>query len=431
LWPAACVAGVFLALALFNVLPALGGWVHAVVLLVFLIVFIAAVVYGVRRIRMPDDTAALRRLEQDSGLTHRPLAALRDSLAGSADPATSELWRLYQERARRQMRALRVSLPHPNLAARDPWALRAAVGLILFVAAFGTWGDWRPRLAAALSPDLDGSARATAAVLDVWVTPPEYTGLPPIFLRADQPAPAPVSGKNAAGASALAPPPIQVPTGSVVLARVTGGSGAPVLNANGTPSTFEQVDQVSFQISRPITSGGTIAVEQRGHVLGSWPVAVVPDTAPVITMPSPPQAGDRGALRLEYEARDDYGIAAAEGKIRLNGSAVEPGLDRTPIKVDLPLPGARPKTARSTSFHDLTPHPWAGLPVTLRLSATDGAGQTGMSEDVALVLPEREFRNPVARAIIEERKRLTMPPGGARGGGAGAWHHFGPAVPVL
>jgi len=77
LWPAACVAGVFLALALFNVLPALGGWVHAVVLLVFLIVFIAAVVYGVRRIRMPDDTAALRRLEQDSGLTHRPLAALR------------------------------------------------------------------------------------------------------------------------------------------------------------------------------------------------------------------------------------------------------------------------------------------------------------------------------------------------------------------
>ncbi|MCW0208586.1 MAG: DUF4175 domain-containing protein, partial [Achromobacter sp.] len=62
------------------------------------------------------------------------------------------------------------------------------------------------------------------------------------------------------------------------------------------------------------------------------------------------------------------------------------------------------------AFHDLTAHPWAGLPVTIRLIATDGAGQTGRSEDAALTLPERVFNHPVARAIVEQRKILTRQP---------------------
>ena len=33
---------------------------------------------------------------------------------------------------------------------------------------------------------------------------------------------------------------------------------------------------------------------------------------------------------------------------------------------------------------------------------------------MTLVLPEREFRNPIARAIIEERKRLTLRPQAGR-----------------
>jgi uncharacterized protein (TIGR02302 family) len=332
-------------------------------------------------------------------------------MAGGSDPATAELWRLYQEQARRRMRNLKVRLPHPNLAARDPLALRAAVGLLLFVAAFGTRGDWGPRMAAAFTPNLDGTAQAASATLDVWVTPPDYTGLAPIFLRNVQPAPQTAKSDDPAPA---APTTIPIPTGSVLLARVSGGSGAPALTANGQASAFEQVDQVSYQITQPITKGDTISVEQNGRSLGSWPIALVPDTAPIIALPTLPTAGERGALRLEYEARDDYGVVAVTGAVRLSGDVAEPGIDRTPVELPLPLPGVRPKTARSTSFHDLTPHPWAGLPVTLRVSATDGAGQTGMTEDVALLLPEREFRNPVARAIIEERKKLTLRPQAGR-----------------
>ena len=76
------------------------------------------------------------------------------------------------------------------------------------------------------------------------------------------------------------------------------------------------------------------------------------------------------------------------------------------------LPSAAPKQARGLAQPDLSAHPWAGLPVTLRLIARDGAEQEGRSEEVTLILPERSFNHPVARAIIEIRKGLSLNPGG-------------------
>jgi hypothetical protein len=59
---------------------------------------------------------------------------------------------------------------------------------------------------------------------------------------------------------------------------------------------------------------------------------------------------------------------------------------------------------------DLTAHPWAGLPVTGRLVARDAPGLTGTSAEESFVLPERRFDNPVARALMEVRKQLTLKP---------------------
>src|SRR5258708_16246015 len=121
---------------------------------------------------------------------------------------------------------------------------------------------------------------------------------------------------------------------------------------------------------------------------------------------SPPQPTQRSALRLEYQASDDYGIEGVK--------AVSPGPGSPPdepIPLDLPLPGPHPKDAKAASFHDLTPHVWAGLPVEIRLRASDAPGQVGESESVTMTLPERGFQHPVARAIIEQRKQLTINPG--------------------
>src|SRR5262249_49722912 len=61
-------------------------------------------------------------------------------------------------------------------------------------------------------------------------------------------------------------------------------------------------------------------------------------------------------------------------------------------------------------YSDLTPHPWAGLSVEVRLYASDALGQHGETAPARVTLPERVFHNPVARAVVEQRKELVKNP---------------------
>ncbi|NYZ15214.1 TIGR02302 family protein [Azospirillum sp. RWY-5-1] len=426
LWPAASVLGLFIAVAFFNILPTLPGWLHLLALAGFAAGLGVALWRGLRGFTFPDAAAARRRIERDSGLAHRPLHVLRDSVSGN-DPMAAALWRLHQERVRDAVKRLRVRMPEPHVAARDRYAVRVLVGLLLFVSAGVAWQDWRARLEAALTPGLSSPAAATASTLDLWVTPPDYTGLAPIFLTSGGTAAAagPAAGSGAAPAAAPGQPapgqpapgqPIAVPSGSQVLARATGGSTVPVLEVNGADAGFEAVETGTFQIQAPVTGGTRIAVRQGSRTMGSWPITVVPDRAPTVAFAQPPAAGERGALRIDYVAQDDYGLTGIDAVVALaaEGLETDPEFDRAPVTLPMGLPGARPKQARSAGFHDLTAHPWAGLPVTLRLSATDGAGQQGHSDEVAMTLPERMFSHPVAREIVEQRKKLTLRPSAMR-----------------
>ena len=51
--------------------------------------------------------------------------------------------------------------------------------------------------------------------------------------------------------------------------------------------------------------------------------------------------------------------------------------EATPIELELLLPSGGLATVEQSAFHDFTPHPWAGLPVSITLLAGDA-----MSEDV-------------------------------------------------
>ncbi|CAO3440675.1 TIGR02302 family protein, partial [Azospirillum endophyticum] len=449
LWAPLSVLGAFLALALLNLLVLLPGWLHGLALLALAAAFLLSLALGIRRFRAPARDETRRRLERDSGLAHRPLHTLRDRPAGN-DPTAQALWRLHQERTRAAMRGLRVAWPGTEVPAHDRYALRALVILTLVVAGAAAWGDWRPRIAAALTPQFAGGTATAAATLDLWINPPDYTGLPPVFLKsgsAAKPAPQQTAGQQTAGqpgGDRPADQPVQVPQGSLVLARVTGGSGTPSLEAGDQTGPFEAVDSANFQVQKPVTGGTRISVTQGGHTLGSWPIQVVPDRTPIIAHATPPAAGERGALKLDYAARDDYGLTEVKAQVRLapeppaasgtangtpgssgtagNGAGKTEAAPKPPqqaetdtvLEFPLSLPGVRPKEAHGTAFQDLTAHPWAGMPVTVRLTATDGAGQTGRSEDAAIILPERTFNHPVARAIVEQRKVLTRNPQGSR-----------------
>jgi hypothetical protein len=58
----------------------------------------------------------------------------------------------------------------------------------------------------------------------------------------------------------------------------------------------------------------------------------------------------------------------------------------------------------------LTAHVWAGLSVTVTLIARDESGQITRSKPVTIMLPERRFNEPLARAFIEQRRSLARAP---------------------
>src|ERR1700761_8849095 len=69
LWPPLAVVGVFLCAALLGLPPLLPASLHLAVLALVLLAVAVLLVRGFRRIHLPDDRAADRRLEERSGLT--------------------------------------------------------------------------------------------------------------------------------------------------------------------------------------------------------------------------------------------------------------------------------------------------------------------------------------------------------------------------
>jgi len=387
-WPAIAALGVFFILALFDVLPNLPGALHAFILAILGAALIFGLASAFRWLVIPDDGAARRRIEQASGLHHRPLQTLADRPSGFLDPEAAGLWQAHLRRMQASARRLRVGLPRAGFAARDPWGLRAVLAMLLLVGVAEAGTDWRERIAQALTPNLAGGPTAIATSLDIWVTPPEYTGLAPIFLRPE------------------ITETVRIPTGSTLLAQVHGGGAVPRLAIDADSRDFASIDKQNFQAAATLTNGSRLKVTQARAELGNWKIEIIPDNPPKIGFAKPPVGTTHAALRIDYQASDDYGVEAVKAVIRREG-----GNPDEAIELEAPLPGLHLKEAEATSYHDLSPHPWAGLPVDIRLVATDALGQAGESEPVRMKLPERVFEHPVARAIIDQRKELVTDAG--------------------
>jgi uncharacterized protein (TIGR02302 family) len=389
LWPAVAVLGIFLALAWFDVPARIGASLHWLLLAITLLLLTAATLDGMRRFSWPSREDARRRLETASRLAHRPLTAIDDRLVGSNDDSgTAALWRAHQERMAAAARQLKVGAPEAGLLRRDPFALRVLLLLLVLLSLVDAGDDWGTRLVRAFNPEAARGAVALST-LDIWVTPPDYTGLPPQFLQA--------RGDRT----------VYVPIGSTLLAQVHGGRNPPRLKLDAGTSNFAKLDAHDFKGTATINTGKRLSVEQDGRTLGAWNIAVVPDHPPIIAFAKPPSHTDRMALRLDYKASDDYGVESATAVIRRLDDPSQP-----PITLDLQLPGQHLTDAKGTGFFDLTSSLWAGMPVRIELQAKDALGQIGTSDMVETVLPERQFENPVARALVEERKELARDPAG-------------------
>ncbi len=388
LWPALLLVGVFLAAALFD-LPSMLATIWHLVLLAAVAGGLGYLLWrGLRPLHAPTEAEIDRRLERASGLRHRPLVVL-DDRPTTNDAAATALWRAHSDRATAQLARLRVGWPRPSLPRPELRAGRAALLVVLLVGLAVAGADAPDRLGRALWPRLVFGPPEPAPLLQAWVTPPGYTGLAPVFLKADV-------------------PDVAVPAGSHLTVSLTGGRGEPALSYGADKQAFATLDPTSWQAERDLTGDGALVIQRRGSTVGQWQVTTIPDEPPTVAWASPPgpsAATRRLQTRLPYTAADDYGLVKLQVEMRLQ---LRPGAP--PLVINLPLPGGAAKEAKGVATQDLTANPWAGLAVTAHLVATDAPGQHGSSADAVFTLPERPFKNPLARAVIDIRRRLSVAP---------------------
>ena len=423
-WPRAWLllglAGLFIAVSLAGLWPRLGELQHKVALGLFAIGF-AAAVFSLFRVRWPTREEALRRVERVSGVSHRPATSYEDTLSLGADDArTSAIWNAHRRRLAELLSRLRVGSPTPRTDRYDPFAVRALLllGVFLLIVAVGDSAADRLWSAFRLSP----LAKGAEARLDAWVTPPPYTAKPPVML-----ADGGITGPQAKDKGASGP--FTVPDKSTLIVRA-GGAGIRDLallvpGKNGKserleaqpPATATDVLELKFEVRHP----GTVTVQSGGMQIASWTFAVTPDHAPKISMTKEPERSARGSLKLFYKVEDDYGVSSAEARMRRltpkedtssTAWAREPKKGarlpyERPPAISLRLPRSYPKQAEGFSLHEIGEHPWAGMRVEFTLMARDLAGQVGKSETIETTLPERRFTKPLARAVVEQRRRLV------------------------
>lgn len=410
LWPLVLpiliVASLFLAAAwsgLFRVMPDIARFALVVL---FGLAALAALL-PLRSFRAPSRTEIDRRIEGANRLEHTPVQVLTDRPGGKPDLFAEALWREHQQRMATKLGSLSSDLPRSRVPERDPWGLRAVAPLLLLAALAFSYGPFGGRVMDAFSAS--PGEPALPARIDAWVTPPAYTGKPPIFLTAEN--------NNTATT-------FTVPEGSEIALRVAGGDGVEQLgfvNAAGLtrqiePQATEKAEEpVRPQIGAPLqfagtlTENGTLSLKSGDTELRQWAFTVIPDTPPSVRFVDEPKRTANGSLELRYEINDDYGAATGQAEIKL-ADLPQPGarpLYATPeLPLTLPRRNAAPPVGKTS--RDLSDHVWAGARVSLTLKVVDAANQEARSETKTLTLQERTFTNPLAKALVEQRRILGL-----------------------
>ena len=229
-------------------------------------------------------------------------------------------------------------------------------------------------------------------IVQAWIQPPSYTGLPPVFL------PPGGTGPEA---------PVRVPTGSRLTVSITGLASRPFLSLAGRSLAVEELGNRSFQAAAVLGDSGRLVLGRRFSTLVGWSLALLPNEAPMVKWASPPgRAGTSVSTRLPWQVQQRWGVAQLSAELRPQNRPDLPALH-----IPLPLPGT-PRQAAGAATPDLSANPYAGLIMTGRLFVQDVSGQHGQSSPADFVLPARAFRHPLARAIADLRRRLALHPGG-------------------
>ncbi|MDA9249966.1 DUF4175 domain-containing protein [bacterium] len=345
---------------------------------------------GIRRLNWPSEAEAVARV--DARLVGRPIAALNDVQAIGADDVGSQaIWDAHLVRMQEKTRDARAVEPDLRVSSNDPYGLRYIAVLFMLVALlFGSIWPVGSVAEAGTGTEL----LATGPVWEGWIEPPAYTGKPTLYL-------ADIIANR-----------VQVPQGSFITLRLYGQEGDLAVNETVSGRTDDLGAATDQQQGFEVTQAGRLEIEGEGGA--TWQILLLEDEAPTVELTGPIEADAQGEMSQPFSAMDDYGVLAGVATIELNlegvdrrhGLTIEPDFG-TVIVIDLPMPFSGDRADfEEFLIDDFSEHPWANLPVVLTLQVEDGLGQTGASDPENIILPGRRFFQPIARAVIEQRRDI-------------------------
>lgn len=399
LWPATATFGFYIAFSLFDPWSHLPPWLQVACLLITLSVALGFFIHAFRLTPWPTKKQAMRRLEENANLSHRPLDDISDKPAYRWSSLGLALWKRHKETQTGRAKKAKVGLPHTSLQQNDPMATRALLIFGLLLGFLVAGNDSFGRINAGLNFSL--GKPANFAVVDAWVTPPDYTHLPPKTLFSSTKAPE-LKVKND---SFFAPKTLKVPLGSTVEVHVNGTGRTPKVIVGDKSYKLNKVATNSYTLTTPMQRGESLTIDLGSGFAQTWPLELIPDVAPSISFTHNPDATDQNALRVRYMARDDYGIKSANLEIKRVGFS-----DGEVIRLSLVKALVGNDALNRQAYFDLTPHKWAGFSVNGKLYVTDGLDQRGTSENITFTLPSRQFKHPIANQLVEIRKSLFISP---------------------
>ncbi len=343
--------------------------------------FLSRAAWNAQKLELPSQNEAMRRIEHDSGLKHRPLDVISDRPALNAHEGAA--WARHMTAARQSADRAERPILRAVLAPKDRYYLRFILPALLGVALLFGLGDNRERLRHAVSPVWQYGMSTKNVSFEAWIDPPAYTGRPPIYFKTNQF--------------------VDVPEGSILVTRVNGLKTVPrlklALKGRTRYISPTQLGPRLFETRQTITKSGT-AQYRLGRKTQLWGLTVIPDRVPIISVDEPPSADKRDRLVVTYSLNDDYGLEDLQLVMqRLDGSD-------HPLSVTMPFSKGQRKANKSKLSIDLTKHIWAGRKVSGYLKAVDGYGHSAQSETVYFTVPDKIFVEPLAKAVMENRQLM-------------------------
>lgn len=425
-----------------------------------LIIFVAGLFLLIRRdaykFHVPGRDDIDRRLENTSRFRRGQIRALEDRLANPHKRATRELWDKGQKQMLETLPGLNKPSLRPLMIRLDPRGVRFIVVLLFISAVLVAGSDWQRRLWMGLLPVTPGFILSQGRADELWITPPEYTGMPALHITG----------------SAVAEP-LKIPQDSKIKLRsysVLGGMFAPGLSMGDKTLPVPALGDGLYGLETVIEPAPADAIILSQMLLprARWNYEYVPDTPPTVRLddtaakaeeakkaddakkapenlaeaeppaphenedpvpddPNTPdtkqaQAEEKKKPALPYEilansqirfpliVKDDYGVTDLTMTMRTDPVVTEKprGKDASETR---PVMSAAETELKVQPIYDLTGHTWAGLPVIFEFTVKDHKGQVAKSETGSLTLPERNFEHPVAKLLIALRKKLAWSPG--------------------